>query len=684
MISSLDLFSTVSKKTNHVSQTAPRHVNLKQIPDAVHFTGKSEPNKTNTKGLSLNNERSRRLHQAKALQTMVQLTLLEERPLGKHDKKWLGRLRDVLGAEGQAMLNPSDVSAPLLDLKSPFTPKWLNKDLKRRLTMIDQALTVLIKAADYQPLKKQLGATQLTVHNPKIAGALLPEYTSASFKDLNDLANANNVFDINIDEPTGLVQTADTDDDIMMQFWVTDSIRNGDRQRTQDPASWNRMLDHLAQYYQNEQPAFQAVFDDPQSYYTGGRNTGVGHIIDPETLQSYDWLSKNRLESHGLALRAFCETLTGAYGETVPLLEPTDTMVDAMANLARYFVAINYDQAPTTSAWEELTFNGTAWDTIVITQALRKFKNILFNPDLDNNETVSEFRSKLSQRHNNALFQSPKKLYKAIKAGEARIQELLVNNTDTIPMEHPERPFDATSAFISASGYQLDGDPLKNAQLHLRLLAQIENTIMRDNGLVRYAPFPATLSNGSTVITSDGYLSLNGLDIALDKQGKINLFKEAYEEETGQPYHHIEPSTPDAFHTRASLGVIGREAEWFNSADMAKGYAVTLNGLLDAVEQGYPKSPEVMDAIQQSYKGACELINRGYARITGKNSIRANGKPCPAWKVPETYQWVSDINGNHVMLPGINTPLAWGTSSLFAASESFKESLSKLEAMALI
>ncbi len=682
MISPVGFFTNKNLLENRVQNRAITKADLTIKPDEIHFSAKTSSK--NNDAVSLRNESERRLHQAKALQSVVKLTLIEERPLGKHDKKWLGRLKTILGAEGQTMFNPNDVSAPKLELKSPFTPKWLNKDLKRRLTMIDQALTVLIKSAEYKPTLKQLGANQINVHNPQIAEALQPQYTSTSFKNLNDLANANNVFDINIDEPTGLVQTADTDDDIMMQFWVTDSIRNGDRQRTQDPPSWNRMLDHLAQYYQNEQPAFQAVFDDPQSYYTGGRNTGVGHIIDPETLESYDWLSKKRLESHGLALRAFCETLTGAYGETVPLQEPNDTMVDAMANLARFFVAINYEQAPTTSAWEEITLNGTAWDTIVITQALRELKDILFDPTLDDNVNVATFRTKLNERHDKGLFCSPKKLNKAIKAGEARIQDLLVSNADTIPMEHPERPFDATSAFISASGYQLDSDPLKNAQLHLRLLSQIEDTIMRDNGLIRYTPFPTTLSNGETVTTSDGYLSLNGLDIALDKQGKINLFKEAYEEETGQSYHHIEPSTPDAFHTRASLGVIGREAEWFNIADMAKGYAVTLSTLLDAVEKGLTKTPEVMDAIKQSYEGACELINRGYGRITGEGSIRANGKPCPEWRVPETYQWVSDINGNHVMLPGINTPLAWGTSSLFAASEAFKEALHKLEAMALI
>jgi len=67
-------------------------------------------------------------------------------------------------------------------------------------------------------------------------------------------------------------------------------------------------------------------------------------------------------------------------------------------------------------------------------------------------------------------------------------------------------------------------------------------------------------------------------------------------------------------------------------------------------------------------------------RITCEGAVKANGRECPAWAIPEAYELVSPIgplSGSHAAaLAGANTPLAWGQASLFRAASLFRQILS--------
>ena len=73
-----------------------------------------------------------------------------------------------------------------------------------------------------------------------------------------------------------------------------------------------------------------------------------------------------------------------------------------------------------------------------------------------------------------------------------------------------------------------------------------------------------------------------------------------------------------------------------------------------------------------------EYINRSYARITPKGMTKANGYPCPPFKVPEAYEAVIDGEGKIRYVPGAH-PLTWAESSLKSASDLFLKNLKRYE-----
>ena len=94
-------------------------------------------------------------------------------------------------------------------------------------------------------------------------------------------------------------------------------------------------------------------------------------------------------------------------------------------------------------------------------------------------------------------------------------------------------------------------------------------------------------------------------------------------------------------------------------------------------------SSEVSRLIAFGIEKAAEYLNRSFARITAAGAIKANGRECPAWSIPEAYEMVSPIGAGastHLgALPGTNTPLAWGQASLFSASTLFRQILATEE-----
>ena len=112
------------------------------------------------------------------------------------------------------------------------------------------------------------------------------------------------------------------------------------------------------------------------------------------------------------------------------------------------------------------------------------------------------------------------------------------------------------------------------------------------------------------------------------------------------------------------------------------GYVVSipLNDTQDydlVIEKDGNSSKEVDDLLDFAIKKQTEYINRGYARITGKGSYKANGVKAPVYQVPEAYQAVTDSKGNIKFVPGAHTPLAWAQASLYDASKNFMDNLER-------
>ena len=106
---------------------------------------------------------------------------------------------------------------------------------------------------------------------------------------------------------------------------------------------------------------------------------------------------------------------------------------------------------------------------------------------------------------------------------------------------------------------------------------------------------------------------------------------------------------------------------------------------MDAIRDGkLDFNDEVKMVLNTAIRKQTEFINRAYGRITGENSFKANGKPCPAYQIPEAYQAVKKSNGEIVFVPGTHTPLGWAQSSLYDASKLMFENLTRFEKLQVI
>ena len=442
------------------------------------------------------------------------------------------------------------------------------------------------------------------------------------------------------------------------------------------------MLTSIARFYKGEQQAFERVIQDPESYRTDVRGAGVAHLFDPETFTRYNWLNPKRLESHGLALRAFCEALkTGGFGSN-----PPDDVLNAVSSLAKYFAVIDYPSAPSNGPWEEIVYNGLTWDTEAVRSAFESLKDLMHNPAYNNNASIQNVREHLAETRYGDLLTDKTQLTELIRKGQRKVGDRIRETFGKPhPSEHPDRPQDASLAFVTTSTIKLSKNPMIDAARQTRILEYVEKHLVKENGVLRYVPFKTRLSTGQPVETKDGYLMPNW-GLMADAHGRISMFKQVFAQQAGTDITHIEPSSPDRFHARSTYGREGKEAQWFMIAEIAKGYGKQLQKVLDCLEREN-RLPEQWERelLEKLLAKETEYINRSYARITGERLIKANGLPCPAWRVPEAYQHVSTLNGNNEtrMLPGVNTPLAWASSSLYSASEVFMDNLQRLKTLGL-
>ncbi|MBK7859010.1 MAG: hypothetical protein IPJ65_10400 [Archangiaceae bacterium] len=615
------------------------------------------------------------------------------RALTHADENWLAELQTSLGRGPVTMSHPEKLGEQIT-LEGPLSVDFINRDVKTRLGLLAHTLRAQVAATAYRPVEKQFTGYRLPVHNSEIAAALKDRYRSEDFAALLDLSDSHGAFHIAIDAQTGIGKTTEIDpaeDDIMSQLWVTDAVRFGRIQNARYPEERQRALNTLARFYKNERAAFDEAIADPAAYRDAKSKVGVHHLFYPESVEAFPWLAPKRLESHGLALGELSRAIVaGAKGEPWGLKAPSDEVVQSLAYLVKFFDAIGYETAPSNGIWEELVFaDGLTWDVEAVRAGLEQFADLQFNPAYDALPSVKAVRRALAESKFGGLLTDRAAIEALIARGQRQVEQRVLRE---VPTENPSRNADSSLAFITASSIRLGKTPVEDISAHLRILEYLEETLLQPNGVVKYAPFELEVEGGSKQHTFDSYLVPNW-GLASDVEGRLTLHRFDFEEKLGLPLSHVEPSTPDRFVIRSTYAEReDKPSEWsFQLSEMARGYGVQLRKLLDVLEtKGHVATADEQALLTKLQAKSTELINRGYAQITGSGEdgrpmVKANGWPARPWAVPEAYSHVSsfevDADGERVtrMLPGVNTPLGWSTATLFSASELFLENLRRIE-----
>lgn len=604
------------------------------------------------------------------------------------DEKWLVPLRRVLGRDTIVLPDPDNLGGTK-EIDCKLTVEALNKH-EHSARSLRLTLQAMLDAAKFSPRQAQDKIGSYNINNPEIAKLIKPSYNSKSFARLFDRASEKGCFELNIDPNTGLVATSGGAEvkEMSERQWVTDTVRTGVLEKEIAPDKWVKVLNLLARFYTNEteQAGFKQCISEPSAYREGGPEVGVAHIFYPATLERDPaWFNNKRLESHALALDALAQgIIDGAEGKAYGIApqDVNDKVLDAIASLTAYLIAIDYASAPSAGNWEETPFpGGLTWDTAAACRALHTVRALLYLKNYDDIEGMKSVRAELLG-HEYKDYLTGEKLTDAISSGFKRIQK-------TYLAESPgHREIDSSLVFLSCSELCLseDGDSLSDVKKRLQILEELEDNLVRSNGMIRYAPFNLQLSNGSAVRSPDSYLTLN-YNIACDPDGKLNLQWKSILDEFGSK----DASEPKVFAARAALSRPDMEAEWFMISDAAYGYAYAAKKILEHADLSCccrganPRtlSPSESRLFSQALSGATRNINRAYARITPEGLCKANGLPSPEWAVPEAWQNVSTIYGDTALLPGVNTPLTWAKVSLWGASREFAEMLEKAESMGI-
>jgi hypothetical protein len=297
---------------------------------------------------------SKRVVAEQALEAIEQL-LNEGRPLEAKDDEWIVPLQSVLGRGPVSLVSPNSLHETI-ELGGEVTRETIEKERAATLTILRDTLRAMLAATDYQPTIRAFDGYTLTIHNSRIAKELKAEYSADEFEQLLTIADHHGVFRIAIDEKTGIGMTAGSsaaEDSIMAQRWVTDAVRFGDLERPRHPEAWQRTLNTLARFYALERAAFEECIAHPDRYRDLNSRAGVHHMFSPDTLERYPWLTSKRLESHGLALWAFCEAILAAKDNVSwALTDVSDDVVQSLVWLTKFFKAIEYETAPSNGPWE--------------------------------------------------------------------------------------------------------------------------------------------------------------------------------------------------------------------------------------------------------------------------------------------------------------------------------------------
>ncbi len=533
------------------------------------------------------------------------------------------------------------------------------------------------------------------VHNEEILDLLKVTLTVSDVKKLKDTATAKGLFNAELDE-YGMVRTSNAEENPSMHInrWITDSIYN--LSLVDDDESKKKIIHILARFYctSTEQDAFVRVINAPWLFRdSGNAQEGVAHIFrieedEGEIIIKRDpgWANNKRLESHGLALRTFCDFLLQKVAGQAD--EDSDSKIcKAIASLAFYFQAIDYPTAPSAGVWEEIPFSGgLSWDTEAIRQGLVSLDKLLFGPgnNIMYREMITASAKDIAANTKNVngyeLFTDRKLLSKLIQAGTEQVRLRVRQRAEAPGM----RKHDASLAFLAQSDLDLADieDPsersLETVRLYLELLNELEINLVRENGMIRYEPF--SIKQDKSFIFFDSYLNLNYW-LSFDEEGFFNPERTKLIRE----FESFDASDQEVLQKRTMLGVPQREAEWFLVTEMSMAYAKQAQRLFEIMGKGSEmQRKQTLDLFDQCKNKACEYLKRGYARITpatrgaSKTAVKSNGEDCPLWAVPEAYEWIrirADVLGREDhdyverALPGANTPLAWAGASLKNATE---------------
>ncbi len=502
---------------------------------------------------------------------------------------------------------------------------------------------------NYEPEIKDFGDYKIPVHNKEIAKRLENIYDTYTFSKLFNYAQEKGVFDIKIDPKTKFVQTSaiqDGENPLMSKLvWVTDSCNFMPMLKYTHPEICVPLMENLSKYYAKQQNAFDRIIKDPLQFelnhdWANTAKNGVGHVFNPQNNITHRWYARTRLDSMGLYLQSMCNLITDGiegfedYGYK-NADEISDKAIQSMTNATAYLTKIIYPYAKDTGAWEEKTFNSTASsDVAIINEAFRKLISLMYLPT--NNEEILKVRERLMKAKHGEVFKDEKVLKDMLKLGEYRIK------TNSVWEFPTERHYDGAMSFIFTTE-KLDDDVNKNAKKVFARLRKFETPttrtkeIVRDNGILRY--------------TGDTYLYINS---------DIDYKKPLY----NPPARKFPSKT---------------EAQWFMVSDLSRAYGKIAQSLFDKIDKDGYSGDETRKLLDYALKKETEYINRAYARITGENSYKANGKKCPPFKVPEAYQGVTDTKGKIKFVPGTHTPLTWAQVSLFDASNLYRENIQRYE-----
>lgn len=502
----------------------------------------------------------------------------------------------------------------------------------------------------YNPIAKLLGGVTIFIHNLKIADKLKSAYTKEDFKDLYDYTKSQGTFDYVENQKTGLVKTSfiETEENELMSdlVWITDSCHNMDLVKANEPKRCTEIFNKVTEFYAAQQGAFDHAIANPHEYnwnglyWAGEQRVGIGHCYIPETKEAHPWYPKTRLESVGNYLQTAADLISsGMSGKEFGYKtseEVPDSVVNAISNTTAYLKALHYPTARSCGAWEEQTFvYSLTSDTSIINQGVREIMKLMYE-DTDNQELLA-LRDRIYNSKHGWVFKDRDALTALLKAGERRIAEN--PNVETLPKidyqvspndkKSLARQYDAAMSFMPQTETLIEGNAYDDAVAKMAMLEELSYAIVRDNGAIRYA--------------GDEYLRLDS--------------------------HTVKDKFSQDF-----------EAEWFLVSEISKGYGAIVKQLVQYLKE-HPEDDERGTALlNKALELETQYINRSYARITPENTTKANGYPCPPFKVPEAYEAVTTKDGVIKYVPGAH-PLTWAESSLKSASDMFLENLKRVETL---